>query len=403
MTSKPPGQPGFESLLTPVSADDFFSRYWEKMPLHISRTDEAFFARLLSVEQIDQLLSSGEHTFPNIQLTQSSDPVSTEEYVEPDNTINPLRLIQRHHQGATIVLSQAQDYLPQLANFTRRMQAAFQLQCQTNVYLSPPARQGFNPHYDSHDVFILQVSGSKTFNFYNGGIDLPLNSHRFDKNNTVVGDKNESICLTPGDTLYIPRGVLHDAIAHDNTSLHITLGVYSITLLQLLQETLQVAAEKDIRYRQSVPPIPWQQHSGRAEFQQASDAVISTLLTADNLDIAIAKLRDHISLETKPDIAGLLKNGSGNEDLTLSTVIRLRNEALLGVEHNGPTLRLRAFGQILEFEEPMSHAVELIVKQQRVQLDKLPLTDNKQKFALTAQLLRENIVAIEKPGFQLPQ
>jgi ribosomal protein L16 Arg81 hydroxylase len=32
---------------------------------------------------------------------------------------------------------------------------------QTNIYLSPPNAQGFGTHFDSHDVFVLQVAGSK--------------------------------------------------------------------------------------------------------------------------------------------------------------------------------------------------------------------------------------------------
>ena len=32
---------------------------------------------------------------------------------------------------------------------------------QINAYITPPENQGFAAHYDTHDVFVLQVSGSK--------------------------------------------------------------------------------------------------------------------------------------------------------------------------------------------------------------------------------------------------
>jgi len=71
----------------------------------------------------------------------------------------PTRLLQAHADGATIVMSKAHEIHAPLAYLKRTMQAALELECQTNVYLSPVGQSGFNPHYDSHDVLILQVEG----------------------------------------------------------------------------------------------------------------------------------------------------------------------------------------------------------------------------------------------------
>jgi NAD(P)-dependent dehydrogenase (short-subunit alcohol dehydrogenase family) len=32
---------------------------------------------------------------------------------------------------------------------------------QVNAYITPPSSRGFSPHYDVHDVFVLQVAGEK--------------------------------------------------------------------------------------------------------------------------------------------------------------------------------------------------------------------------------------------------
>ena len=50
---------------------------------------------------------------------------------------------------------------PKLAALCRAMEKAFSSHFQANVYLSPPNAQGFGTHFDSHDVFVLQVAGSK--------------------------------------------------------------------------------------------------------------------------------------------------------------------------------------------------------------------------------------------------
>ena len=35
-----------------------------------------------------------------------------------------------------------------------------------NVYLTPPGTQGFAPHYDDVDVFLLQLEGKKEWRVY---------------------------------------------------------------------------------------------------------------------------------------------------------------------------------------------------------------------------------------------
>ncbi len=397
MTLETPARIPFAELLSPLTGDDFFSHHHEKTPLHISRSDNTHFAGLLSIEKIDQLLSSGEHYFPGIQLTQSSQPVSPLEYAQSNDKINIRRLIQRHHAGATIVISQADKHLSELAGFTRRMQGDFQLLCQTNVYLSPPGKQGFNPHYDSHDVFILQVSGSKTFNFYSGGIDLPLSNHQFDSEKTSAGELTESTHLQAGDTLYIPRGVLHDAVAHDDTSLHITLGVYNITVLQLLQETLQVAAEKQLAYRQSLPPALWRHTSGDCNFTDTASALLAGAVDPDYRHTALARLRDGIALETVPDSTGLLSVPPQADDLSLQSSIAVLNHRILSVERRESTLLLRLYGSIVQLEEPMTSATQWLLGQTQTTIEQLPGLDDEQKFALITHLLQENLLTVTAP------
>jgi len=147
-------------VLAPLSYTDFMSDYWEKSPLHISRSSETHFATLLSTNSIESMLSTQALYFPAVQLTQSGQHIEISDYTDDTRRIQPHPLIEKHRDGATIVISQAHEKIPGLATFRRDIQNKLKLKCQTNVYLSPTGKQGFNAHYDSHDVFILQVSGS---------------------------------------------------------------------------------------------------------------------------------------------------------------------------------------------------------------------------------------------------
>ena len=45
---------------------------------------------------------------------------------------------------------------------------------QPNVYITPPAAQGFQVHHDTHDTSTAQISGEKTWRIYEPIIALPL-------------------------------------------------------------------------------------------------------------------------------------------------------------------------------------------------------------------------------------
>ena len=66
--------------------------------------------------------------------------------------------------GGTLVLDQLHHREPKLGLLCRLLGPELGHRFQTNLYLTPPHGKGFTPHWDNHDVFILQVLGSKHWN-----------------------------------------------------------------------------------------------------------------------------------------------------------------------------------------------------------------------------------------------
>jgi len=382
-------------LLAPVTAADFFETYWEKKPLHISRAENAHFSELLSLAQIERVLSSQDLYFPDVQLTQSNKVISIDEYTDEHKKILPQRLIQLHTAGATIVVSQAHRYLHALHEFCCKMQSAFQLRCQANVYFSPAGNQGFKPHYDAHEVFILQVSGKKTFSFYSSGVDLPQRHDTFDSQVNTVGVKTEEVALSAGDTLYIPRGMMHDAFADDNDpSLHVTLGVFPVAVGDLLQAVLQIASAKDVQLRRSLPSDAWAQSTYEHESLHAAvQQLLSTTFTMENVDEAVSQLRDDIAIRGLQDCTGLLSPNYRAEGLQLSSIVTVKPSAVLNTERQESTVRLRILGQVLEFNEPMSTAVEQLLAIKTSAVSNFVNLNDEQKLALGNHLLQANVIA----------
>jgi hypothetical protein len=100
--------------------------------------------------------------------------------------------------------------------------------CLESRKLIDTSLQGFAPHYDDVDVFILQVSGYKRWRAYapRGWHALPrFSSGNFNESQADLGRKILDHVLAPGDILYLPRGTIHQAEAlEDEHSLHLTLS-----------------------------------------------------------------------------------------------------------------------------------------------------------------------------------
>ena len=60
------------------------------------------------------------------------------------------------------------------------------------------------------------------------------------------------VTLTPGDTLYLPRGWLHEALTSDADSLHLTVGIKVYTWLDAVRAALEETAREEDGYRRSV-------------------------------------------------------------------------------------------------------------------------------------------------------
>ncbi len=384
-----------EKVLAPVAADEFFNSHWEKSPLHIERSDSQYFRSLLTLEDIETFLSTQQLVYPSVRLAHSASPVSASEYTDDQGIVLPLSLAEHYGNGATIVISQAHQKLPALADFRRQFQRDCKLRCQTNVYLSPPGKQGFKAHYDSHDVFILQVQGIKTFNFYAGGVELPYNSEGFDEDRHIAGDIQESITLHAGDSLYIPRGVMHDAVAIDLTSLHITLGVYAVTVRDLLYEIVQGMGDQEVKLRQSLPPALLRDPSGsQKSLQSLVGSVLSKTGSSTYLAPALQRLADHIAIDAQPDCTGLLSQNRSLSSLTSSSRIVLKRHLCFDVQRTGLSVRCLAMGQVIEFQGPLGNGMEQLWAAPVVQFNELNNLDDDQKLALLDRLMHANLIEI---------
>ena len=195
-------------LIDPLPTAEFERDYYEQRLLHVRRQAPAYYAELLSVTDLDIVLGTHAAGHRDIKLVRGDGNVASREYANDAGRVQPLEVARHFDDGATVVFNQLHTRVPALARLCVALGRHFSSRVQTNVYLTPPDAQGFAPHWDTHDVFVLQISGTKRWSIYDTKVRLPLKGQRFEPG-TSPGDVSDEFELRPGSAVYLPRGLMH--------------------------------------------------------------------------------------------------------------------------------------------------------------------------------------------------
>ncbi len=244
----------------PCAAETFLAEYWEKRPLAVERDGRARFHDLLSEADVEALVCSSALRHPALRLVKAGEQIALADYTTDipwrpapfARVADPDAVARAFADGATVVLQGLHHWWPPLAHFTRALEGELGHPAQTNAYWTPRRSQGLPVHHDTHDVFVLQVAGEKRWLVYEPRWRLPLKEQRYKPEMGPPGEAVHDVVLGPGDTLYLPRGWLHEAVTSRSDSLHLTVGVNIYTWADAFRAAL-AACEEDVRFRRSVP------------------------------------------------------------------------------------------------------------------------------------------------------
>jgi hypothetical protein len=248
-------------ILWPVEPEAFFRDTWEQKPLAVQRHDPDYYRDLFGLRDVDQVVAftrpkfiypadfrggAGGRRFVQGWLADD-EPAATVLY--PDVA----ELQQAFLRGKTVIINAMQHRWPPIADTCRRLDTVFGCLVHANLYLTPKGAQGFDPHHDGHEVFVLQLEGSKHWRFYGKARDLPLPDEDGPVPRDGLGLPTQEMTVQPGDLLYMPRGHVHEAFTSDRLSMHLTLGVKVFRWVDLLKQALDDYCRQDVRLRQSLP------------------------------------------------------------------------------------------------------------------------------------------------------
>jgi len=400
----------FEWLLEPIDPGTFFAEYYERQPLLISRGDKARFDRLLSLRAIDHFLATTSPCHPEVFLVDAARKLSAEDYTLAHSDAGCLdlpRAYELFRAGATISIRRLNERLPELAGLCRAVEKVFSGHFQTNVYLSPPRAQGFGTHFDSHDVFVLQVAGSKVWTLYDTAIELPLHGQAFDKERHHPGPPQREVVIGAGDLFYCPRGLYHSARSTEETSLHVTLGLIGKTWADVLVEAVSAACLASPAFRANLPVgfanADFDATQARATFRQLLDRFSQ----AAELDPILQRFAEDFVTSRRPDLAGTLKESGQAVALTPETQVTARPHLIYRLREDGEQVALLFGSSRLTFPGVAAEPIKFALAGQPFMVRELPgRLDAAGKAVLVRRLLSEGLLvrsAAPPPSSPLPR
>lgn len=236
-----------------------FFQCWMKEYFFIQNKEEHF--NLFFEEDFKQLLNmTYRHIrYPDIRLVKNGNILDEELITTLFTTkmngtikqVSPQKIWQHFNFGATIVLNAINNLDNNLFELANKLSEEFNCYVQINSYYSPINASGFNLHYDTHEVLILQINGKKEWYLAPATFQNPLAENHFSKV-TSPTDLPYHLVMNPGDILYIPRGMWHCAKTTSQSSFHLTIGFYCKNYIDILKDAIEILKE-DPKMREGLP------------------------------------------------------------------------------------------------------------------------------------------------------
>jgi JmjC domain len=222
----------------------------------VARFDAAFapsvWPPLYDVGRLDAALTGAVIPLPFIDVYRDGQLVKLADMQHRSGKSSVAILAAQLREGATVRVRELQTFDAAIAGLTAAVQRLFAVRAQVNLYLTPPSSEGFPPHFDITDAFIVQCSGAKSwtiFHHYADRKELPLAQTPWEPQRYTPEGQGDCMLLSAGDVLYVPRGAMHSAACLDRASLHLTISLSALTVADLLAREVTRFAESNVELR----------------------------------------------------------------------------------------------------------------------------------------------------------
>lgn len=325
-----------------LTPNEFREKIFEKEP---RLWKGALHGEPFSWAELDAALHQVEPVPPVFQLYDGG-TVPEDQYADvvgelgaPRRRLNKRRFYARLRGGATLVVNRFENYSLRALALCNEVHGFSGWRTAGNAYLSIGGRGTFGRHWDTHDVFAVQLIGRKRWRVYPPTLPLPLDRHTSEGSGAVCPTTPVLDCLLEtGDVLYVPRGFWHHVIPTDGPSFHLSVGTYAPSVHDFLMWACARRLPAAIAARRSFTAAV-QRRDLEEALGALRDIVLSAAVRADFEREIAGSERVRSALDTELFLA------SGTDGLESGATLRLNFALELDpgeseVRVNGTRLRL---------------------------------------------------------------
>jgi ribosomal protein L16 Arg81 hydroxylase len=375
-----------QTMVSPVGEEEFLARYWERKPLIVHRSDPAYYGDLFTLQDFDESIARA----PG--YVKTAEAVTNKHAKHHGKTPTALeRVLSDMNEGCTLILDGMNQFDPKLKSLCQRLWQETGYAYQTNIYLTPPSGKGFSAHWDNHDVFVMQVLGSKNWKVEKERRTLPEKTQNIEEEGREFRGDVYEFTLQQGDMVYIPRGFVHAAECGAENSMHITLGTYFPTWDELLAAAVRMAARQDEGLRCALPP-GYMKGDGAGIRNRAQEA-LRNIADPAFLNQVLEQFRDEAVRTAPLDISGQVQSFFQRVELKLEDEAGPRNGLFYTIRKGEETVTLNVGTRTITFPDFFGPALEFALNTPSYAIRDLPgdLEDG-ERIVFVERLVQEALV-----------
>jgi 50S ribosomal protein L16 3-hydroxylase len=220
------------SLLGGLTPEAFMHRHWHKRPLLVRQAlpglkppvSRADVFRLVAQEDVESRLIQRDGKGPRARWTLQPGPL-------PRRALPPLQ-----QPGWTVLVQGLNLHVPAADELLSRFRFIPQARLDDLMVSWASEGGGVGPHFDSYDVFLIQVQGQRRWRI--GRMDDAKLRANVPVKLIANFRYEQEWVLEPGDMLYLPPGWAHDGDAVGGECMTCSVGFRSATQGELVRESL---------------------------------------------------------------------------------------------------------------------------------------------------------------------
>lgn len=305
--------------------------------------------------------------------------------------IDAARVYEYFHAGATIQMQGIHFRHPPLADLCRHLEIELTVPVQANMYITPPHSRGLGLHLDSHDVLVLQVSGTKHWQVFE---PVPPGTDLDDLVNEPPLRLDTE--LARGDALYVPREIPHRVASTTATSIHLTIGFVTPSWGDVMKDVVGNVVGGLSREAAFRAPLPAGFGTDNGPLSQAIAERLREL--ADRINAVDPRqaadwVTQRFWADRMPILAGQLGQLIDLPELSRDSTLARRPASIAQVSESGGTLTLILGDRSLRLPAKLRDVLDFILARTTFTLSELdPYLDEPSQLVLARRLVREGLL-----------